>query len=188
MTNVMEGIQFRVKPRDIFSLAKINNWQDIPEGKTSFAADVEFRVKPDTGYSLSVDNKVPQLYASRAEASTAVFTALDKGGTCLMEQVEILNSPPAKLQVWREGVRSIEHNTFFWVNVTASTTGTGVWAYGKPTVFRIRPDFYYRVAFANAGTVTGAVFYFDDSVELSKHLDKKLREDCGGFSVTRLRY
>lgn len=194
MTNIMEGMQYRVKARTtpgVYATStQINAWVDVPAGKREFAADIEFRVKPVKGYRLTDNKGLTSLHLTKAELQEALYKNVEQGYIMSVRAEEIVRDLPLpdKLQVLREDVKLYGENSFVWMDVSDTNRTDGVFSYGVPTTFRVRPDTYYQIRFHSNGPVNGLTMKFDDSVRVSRYLDEKLRTDCGGFILDKVKY
>lgn len=193
MSHFLDALQYRVKTRSMYgwnnSAVIENAWKDIPDRQREFPADVEFRAKPIRGYEVEPGNKEATLYTTKAQMQEAIDAALDSGTIATVAIKMIPGVVPKDIQVYSEHLaREDVTSQFVWQAVTAPTFGTGIFSYGVPVTFRQRPDTYYVLKFNDEGVITGARHTFDDSVIMSKFIDSKLRTDCAGFSVSKVKY
>src|SRR5690349_7196192 len=90
---VLKGLQFRTNTApyggsDMFALVRGGGWVDVPEGKNSFHANTEFRMKPLTEYRLH-ENLTYKTIRNKTSLMEEISKKIDAGDNIQVSQVEV---------------------------------------------------------------------------------------------------
>jgi len=178
---VLKGLQFRTNTApyggsDMFALVRGGGWVDVPEGKNSFHANTEFRMKPLTEYRLH-ENLTYKTIRNKTSLMEEISKKIDAGDNIQVSQVEVATTK------FTDPLLQVKKNDQ-WVNISIGDKPVKL-IYAS--TFRLRPDFYYQVTTIGNALVTGSV-EFEDADKLAEYVNNRIRTNGMDFSVRKVRY